>query len=173
MPCANCSSGKRSPSPTSRRSRSDLPRATPKHRKVRTATRVRRRSVQRNALGNASAGSALQENVNGAYRDVTFSRGTIMKTSLQSPSIWSMFVASAALGAAAMFVFDPDKGRRRRALLRDKARRSFTNAARILQVSARDLGHRARGLRASARRVLARKRATDDLVLIERVRAKM
>jgi hypothetical protein len=40
-------------------------------------------------------------------------------------------------------------------------------------VSARDLGHRARGLRATARHLLVRNRATDDLVLIERVRAKM
>ena len=96
-----------------------------------------------------------------------------MKTSLQSHRIWSMFVASAALGAVAMFVLDPDKGRRRRALFRDKARRSLSNTTRILQVSARDLGHRARGLRATARHLLVRNRATDDLVLIERVRAKM
>ena len=64
-----------------------------------------------------------------------------MKTSLQSPRIWSMFVASAALGAAAMFVLDPDKGRRRRALFRDKARRSLAHVAHVVQVSTRDLGH--------------------------------
>ena len=90
-----------------------------------------------------------------------------------SPRLLSMAVMSAALGAAAMFVFDPNKGRRRRALVRDKTRRSAKRAAHLLEVSARGMGHRAQGLRALARRLLARNGTTDDLVLIERVRAKM
>jgi hypothetical protein len=96
-----------------------------------------------------------------------------MKKTLQAPSLLTLFASSAALGALMMFAFDPSKGRRRRALLRDKTRRSITSTAHALQVSARDLGHRARGLRAAARHLLTGRRATDDLVLIERVRAKM
>ena len=96
-----------------------------------------------------------------------------MKNSLQTPGFMGLLAGGAALGALTMFVFDPDKGRRRRALFRDQARRSLAHAAHVVQVSTRDLGHRARGLRATARHLLARNRATDDLVLIERVRAKM
>src|SRR5436190_1509105 len=50
-----------------------------------------------------------------------------MTSSPQSPRILSIAVAGAALGAAAMYVFDPNKGRRRRALFRDKARRSLSS----------------------------------------------
>ncbi len=35
---------------------------------------------------------------------------------------WAKLLGGAALGAAAMYVFDPDKGKRRRALVRDKTR---------------------------------------------------
>ena len=96
-----------------------------------------------------------------------------MKTSLQYPRLLSTIVMGAALGAATMFIFDPDKGRRRRALVRDQARRSLLDAGHLVQVSARDLGHRARGVRATVRRFFKRNRVADDLVLIERVRAKM
>jgi hypothetical protein len=96
-----------------------------------------------------------------------------MTRSPQSPHILGIAVVGAALGAAAMYIFDPNKGRRRRALFRDKARRSLTTFAHALSVSARDIGHRAQGVAAIAKRALTRDRATDDLVLIERVRARM
>ena len=91
----------------------------------------------------------------------------------QSPRIWSKIVASAALGAAAMYVLDPSKGRRRRAIFRDKTRSSLTNITHLAQVSARDIGHRVQGFGATARRLFMGSDAADDLVLIERVRAKM
>jgi len=91
----------------------------------------------------------------------------------QSPGIWSKVVTSAALGAAAMYVLDPNKGRRRRAVFRDKTLSSLTNITHLAQVSARDIGHRVQGLGATALRLLNGRDATDDLVLIERVRAKM
>ncbi len=91
----------------------------------------------------------------------------------QSPRIWSKVVTSAALGAAAMYVLDPNKGRRRRAIFRDKTRSSLTNITHLAQVSARDISHRVQGFGATARRLFLGSDATDDLVLIERVRAKM
>jgi uncharacterized membrane protein len=91
----------------------------------------------------------------------------------QSPRIWSKIVTSAALGAAAMYVLDPSKGRRRRAIFRDKTRSSLTNITHLAQVSARDIGHRVQGFGATARRLFMGSDAADDLVLIERVRAKM
>lgn len=96
-----------------------------------------------------------------------------MKTSMQSQHLIGVIAAGAVLGAATMFVFDPNKGRRRRALLRDQARRSLTNIGRLVRLSARDFGHRTRGVGATVRRLFKRNRVTDDLVLIERVRAKM
>jgi uncharacterized membrane protein len=99
-------------------------------------------------------------------------QGKVMRTH-QFPRIWSKVVTSAALGAAAMYVLDPNKGRRRRAIFRDKTRSSLTNITHLAQVSARDLSHRVQGLRAVARRLFKGRGAADDLVLIERVRAKM
>jgi hypothetical protein len=96
-----------------------------------------------------------------------------MKTTLQYPRLLSTIVVGAVLGAATMFIFDPNKGRRRRALVRDRTRRSLMSAAHLLRVSARDFGHRARGVYATVRRFFKGNRVADDLVLIERVRAKM
>jgi uncharacterized membrane protein len=80
----------------------------------------------------------------------------------------------AALGAAAMYVFDPDKGRRRRALARDKMRSLVTDSIDLFNVAARDARFRARGVRARTLRLFRRKEIPDDdLVLIERVRARM
>jgi len=91
----------------------------------------------------------------------------------QSPPIWRKVVTSAVLGAAAMYVLDPNKGRRRRAIFRDKTRSSLANITHLAQVSARDISHRVQGFRATARRLFMGSGATDDLVLIERVRARM
>lgn len=96
-----------------------------------------------------------------------------MKNAYQSARVAGMVATSAALGAAAMYVFDPNKGRRRRAVFRDKTRRSLVQVAHLVRVSARDIGHRAQGFRAIARRLFNGNGTTDDLVLIERVRAKM
>jgi len=96
-----------------------------------------------------------------------------MKSSLQYPRLLSAIAMGVALGAATMFVFDPSKGRRRRALVRDRARRSLLSVGHLVRVSARDLAHRARGMGAVVRRLVRRNRVADDLVLIERVRAKM
>lgn len=56
------------------------------------------------------------------------------------------------LGAAAMYLFDPEQGRRRRALVRDQ----MTKARRVIRERAagttRDLGNRAYGAAAEARR---------------------
>src|SRR5690242_3131809 len=79
-------------------------------------------------------------------------------------------LTSAVTGALAMYFFDPQAGRRRRARARDK----MDHAARRLQdaydVTVRDTRHRARGLAAEARRRLRREPVTDE-VLAGRVRA--
>lgn len=84
---------------------------------------------------------------------------------------WLEVATAAALGAAGMFLFDPDKGRRRRALARDWSRHAVLDAARAARTAARDVAHRMRGIEAEAQRQLRCGDTPDDLQLIERVRA--
>jgi hypothetical protein len=86
---------------------------------------------------------------------------------------WTSIVASAALGAIAMYAFDPDKGRRRRALTRDKVVSVLVDTRHAAGATRRDVAHRLEGLRARALRLWTRQPTTDDLQLIERVRARM
>jgi hypothetical protein len=86
---------------------------------------------------------------------------------------WTTVIAAFALGAASMYVLDPDKGRRRRALGRDKVRRFVGNARTFATAAARDANHRLRGVRARFQRRLRREGIPDDLMLIERVRAQL
>jgi hypothetical protein len=98
---------------------------------------------------------------------------TIMNEDIRSERVWTKVVGSAALGAAAMFVLDPDKGRRRRALARDKANWVARRTSEIADAAARDLRGRLQGVGAqTARRLRGNDRPGDD-VLRERVRAKL
>ena len=56
-----------------------------------------------------------------------------------------------AVGAAAMFIFDPDQGRRRRALARDKAVHYGKEAGDFATGTAKDLRNRAYGVAAETR----------------------
>jgi uncharacterized membrane protein len=82
------------------------------------------------------------------------------------------FVAGTALGAAAMYWLDPQAGRRRRALSRQRTMRMTHNVEHDASVLARDFTHRQRGLVSVIGRVL-RSRTTTDEVLRERVRARL
>ena len=96
-----------------------------------------------------------------------------MSRDLETQHVWTKLLASAALGAVAMYLMDPDKGRRRRALARDKALSVVGDTRYAFGVAARDASHRVQGLRARARRLFTQDQAPDDLRLIERVRARM
>ncbi|MGH7768321.1 MAG: SRPBCC family protein [Candidatus Binatia bacterium] len=76
------------------------------------------------------------------------------------------------LGAAFMYVFDPQQGRRRRALARDKALRARHKLADAVGTTSRDLKNRAQGLAAEARSLLSREQPRDE-VLAYRVRSKL
>ena len=83
-------------------------------------------------------------------------------------------VAGAALlGVVAMYMLDPDKGKRRRALVGDKAYSVVSDARQALRAATRDAAHRIEGMRARARRLVSDAPVPDDLQLIERVRARM
>ena len=55
------------------------------------------------------------------------------------------------LGAAVMYVLDPQGGRRRRALARDKAVSLANKTGRVVEATSRDLANRAKGVAADAR----------------------
>jgi hypothetical protein len=64
-------------------------------------------------------------------------------------------LAGAGLGAGLMYLFDPDMGRRRRALARDKAVRLAHEAQDAAEVVAKDARNRAQGLASGDFSVLA------------------
>ncbi|WP_019140560.1 SRPBCC family protein [Noviherbaspirillum massiliense] len=84
------------------------------------------------------------------------------------------WISGAALGALAMYLSDPDRGKRRRALAKDKMRSMMIQASDSLDVASRDMSNRMRGLRAEAsKRMSQRNKLVSDAVLVERVRSKI
>jgi hypothetical protein len=79
-------------------------------------------------------------------------------------------LAGAGLGALLMFMSDPDRGARRRALVRDKAARGARVSGRAIAVTAADLANRTRGVAANAWGTVG-SQSVDDVRLMERVRA--
>ena len=76
------------------------------------------------------------------------------------------------LGAVLTYLIDPERGRRRRALVRDKAVRLWHEAGRSVAGVSRDLGNRLRGVTAETISGFGREQVSDD-VLVERVRSAM
>ena len=77
------------------------------------------------------------------------------------------------VGAALMFLFDPQRGRRRRALVRDRAAHTARISRDAVGATTRDLMHRTAGTAAQLRGAFARHDDVDDDTLVERVRAKL
>ena len=77
-----------------------------------------------------------------------------------------------ALGAGLMYMLDPVSGRRRRAIIRDKAVGAMYDAEEFLEGAAEDLGNRARGLAAETISTM-RNAPVSDSALHDRVRAMM
>lgn len=96
-----------------------------------------------------------------------------MRPGLDNQNEWTKIAGAAALGVVAMYMLDPDKGRRRRALVGDKAYSVVSDVRQALGAATRDAAHRIEGLRARARRLVSDTPIPDDLQLIERVRARM
>jgi uncharacterized membrane protein len=85
---------------------------------------------------------------------------------------WAGFLAGAGLGAAVMYLIDPNNGPRRRALLRDKAAHAAHKTMDGLDAASRDVAHRAYGTWASTRRRFEPE-GVPDHVLAQRVRSKL
>jgi hypothetical protein len=86
----------------------------------------------------------------------------------------SLFTVAGALaaGALATFFLDPDQGRRRRAIARDKLSSGLRQAAESGQALAEDLRNRSGGLVARARARLEPRPVSDEK-LAERVRSRV
>jgi hypothetical protein len=84
----------------------------------------------------------------------------------------SFFASGVLAGAGLAYFLDPDRGPRRRALLRDQAVRARHKLADAAGATARDVTHRAQGLAADTRARLQRSTPPDDLLAL-RVRAKL
>ncbi|MGQ0546898.1 MAG: SRPBCC family protein [Betaproteobacteria bacterium] len=87
---------------------------------------------------------------------------------MRAPSAFTI----AAMAAAATYLFDPDMGRRRRALLRDKVTGRLSHADEAGSVFAVDLRNRTQGLLARLRGRFALREVANE-VLAERVRARL
>ena len=83
----------------------------------------------------------------------------------------SRLLAGVALGAASAFILDPQQGRRRRALVRDKMARNAREGREFGEAAAKDLRARAQGAAAQLR--AWRGGPVSDDVLVGRVRARL
>jgi len=82
-------------------------------------------------------------------------------------------VIALAAGAFAMFYLDPQVGRRRRALMRDKVSATYHDARDLAEAQARRAADRARGMVADARRRLWPFGRPNDAHLNERIRSQL
>ncbi|MEW5792172.1 MAG: BON domain-containing protein [Pseudomonadota bacterium] len=77
---------------------------------------------------------------------------------------------SAGLGAGLMYLFDPERGKRRRALMRDKAVHTANKATDTVNKFSEDMMNRTRGL-GSELRARMKREPVEDSILVERIRA--
>ena len=82
------------------------------------------------------------------------------------------FVKGVGIGAALMYFFDPERGNRRRALVRDQAVHTTTRLGKTIDAASRDITYRAGGLIAELQSVFSVETPTDVRV-VERVRARI
>lgn len=82
------------------------------------------------------------------------------------------FIEGVGLGVLATYLFDPDRGGRRRAIIRDKFVHQSVSKRDALHIMLRDFANRSRGLSRRVQRRLDRSSVGDE-ILIERVRAEM
>ena len=80
-------------------------------------------------------------------------------------------VGGLGLGAALMYVFDPDRGKGRRARIRDKVDSTAHKIGDAAEKMGRDISNRAQGMVAQSKSLFSNQGITDD-VLVQRVRSR-
>jgi hypothetical protein len=81
--------------------------------------------------------------------------------------------AAIGVGAGVMYVLDPEGGRRRRAVARDRMRSVVARTGDAVDVTSRDMRNRAQGVVAEIRSLLRDDGRTSDDVLLQRVRSRI
>src|SRR5579872_3078215 len=81
-------------------------------------------------------------------------------------------IAGVGVGAGCMYLMDPDRGRSRRAMLRDKTSSAYREVRTSFERAQADLANRAHGLLAQAKSAVQHEPVEEDQ-LIARVRAKL
>lgn len=81
-------------------------------------------------------------------------------------------IGAAGVGAGLMYILDPDRGNRRRALVRDKVEHTVRKTKDEIERTSHDLGNRMRGLTAALKAPFKNEQVTDD-VLVDRVKSKL
>lgn len=82
------------------------------------------------------------------------------------------FLGGLGIGAGLMYILDPDRGARRRSMIRDQASHALHAERAVVDKGVRDLDHRAAGLVARLRAALSPEQVSDEQIAL-RVRAKM
>lgn len=80
--------------------------------------------------------------------------------------------AALGIGSGAMYLLDPDRGKRRRALLRDKFVWATRKTGEGIETAARDLSNRAYGMAATVNSQF-RTEEVSNATLVDRVRARL
>ncbi|HEV7137004.1 MAG TPA: BON domain-containing protein, partial [Steroidobacteraceae bacterium] len=83
-----------------------------------------------------------------------------------------LLLSAAAAGAVSMYLLDPDHGRRRRAVMRDRLASSMSRLDDARSVASRDLRNRARGVAHEVRSRFTQEEVSDE-ILCERVRSRL
>ncbi|HJZ67248.1 MAG TPA: BON domain-containing protein [Blastocatellia bacterium] len=83
-----------------------------------------------------------------------------------------VMIGGIGLGAGLMYALDPDRGKRRRAMLRDKVDRAINKIEDAIQTTSRDIRNRAYGIAAGAKALFQKEDASDE-ALVARVRSKL
>jgi hypothetical protein len=82
------------------------------------------------------------------------------------------WLTTLAIGAGLMYLFDPDRGNRRRALLRDRYYGMKNDFNEVIDVGVEDLQNQAQGITAEISSMFTKERVSDR-VLEERVRSRL
>lgn len=80
--------------------------------------------------------------------------------------------AGVGIGALGMYLLDPDRGRRRRILVRDKAAKTYKESVDMVAKAEEDLLNRAKGVLSEVKSTLAQEEVEDN-VLLARIRSRM
>src|SRR5437899_9695413 len=76
-----------------------------------------------------------------------------------------IWISGLGFGAGLMYLLDPDRGRRRRTLLRDRAVRAVNRVGHFLDATRRDVSHRAQGLAAEACSLFTGEDVPDEVLM--------